>query len=402
MNVAIVGAGAAGMMAAIKASEKHDVVIIEKNKTAGRKLFITGKGRCNLTNACDISEYFDNIPRNPDFLYSALYTFSNEQLMAFFQEKGVPLKIERGNRVFPESDKSSEIIKALTRELEKRKVAIRYDSEVTGFQMKVDHVEGLKTSGGMIKADHYIVTSGGGSYPLTGSDGKMLRYLGAAGIKTRGFIPSLIPFTVNEGDVIDLAGVSLKNVSFSLFAGKTQLYSELGEMLFTHDGVSGPIVLSASCVRSEDQPMHCTVDLKPGLDERELDARILRDFDKYKNKSIKNGLSDLLIQRLIPYILKRTDIDPEKKVNEITKEERKRLGDAMKHLRFTIKGTRPLAEAIISRGGIDVTEVDPSTMKLKKITNLSVAGEILDVDAFTGGFNLQIAFSTGWLAGGSI
>ncbi|MFB0917659.1 MAG: NAD(P)/FAD-dependent oxidoreductase [Clostridiaceae bacterium] len=402
MKVIVVGAGAAGMMAAIKAAENNEVIILEKNKIPGRKIFITGKGRCNVTNACDISDYFNNIPRNPEFLYSALYTFTNSDLQEFFKSKGVKLKTERGNRVFPESDKSNDIIKALVSELARKNVEVIYETVVTGIKTQENKVVALNTSKGQFTADHFILTTGGASYPLTGSDGKMLEYLNRIGIKTNTFIPSLVPLTVLDEDIKELTGISLKNVTFSLNSGKKKLYSELGEMLFTHDGISGPIVLSASAHRETDRKMNGYIDLKPGLDEKQLDLRILRDFDKYKNKDIRNGLNDLLIQRLIPFILKRAGIVETKKVNEITKEERRRLVETIKNLEFTIKGARSMSEAIISRGGVATTEIDPSTMKLKKFTNLSVAGEMIDVDALTGGFNLQIAFSTGYLAGGNI
>ncbi len=402
MKVIVVGAGAAGMMAAIKAAEKNEVIILEKNKIPGRKIFITGKGRCNVTNACDVSEYFNNIPRNPEFLYSALYTFTNDNLQDFFKSRGVKLKTERGNRVFPESDKSNDIIKALTGEIVRKNVEVVYEATVTGIKTQGNRVVALNTNRGQFTADHYIITTGGASYPLTGSDGKMLEYLNRIGVETNSFIPSLVPLTVSDADIKELTGISLRNVTFTLVSGKKKLYSELGEMLFTHDGISGPIVLSASAYRDQKAKMTGFIDLKPGLDEKQLDLRILRDFDKYKNKDIRNGLTDLLIQRLIPFILKRAGIAEIKKINEITKEERRRLVDTIKNLEFNIKGARPMTEAIISRGGVATSEIDPSTMKIKKYTNISVAGELIDVDALTGGFNLQIAFSTGYLAGGNI
>lgn len=402
MKVIVVGAGAAGMMAAIKAAENNEVIILEKNKIPGRKIFITGKGRCNVTNACDVSDYFNNIPRNPEFLYSALYTFTNDNLQDFFKSRGVKLKTERGNRVFPESDKSNDIIKALTGEIVRKNVEVIYETTVTGIKTQGNRVVALNTNRGQYTADHYIITTGGASYPLTGSDGKMLEYLNRIGVETNSFIPSLVPLTVSDADIKELTGISLRNVTFTLVSSKKKLYSELGEMLFTHDGISGPIVLSASAYRDQKAKMTGFIDLKPGLDEKQLDLRILRDFDKYKNKDIRNGLTDLLIQRLIHFILKRAGIAEIKKINEITKEERRRLVDTIKNLEFNIKGARPMTEAIISRGGVATSEIDPSTMKIKKYTNISVAGELIDVDALTGGFNLQIAFSTGYLAGGNI
>lgn len=390
------------MMAAIAAAGcGHEVTVLERNKIIGRKLYITGKGRCNVTNASDISDFFPSIPRNPEFLYSALYTYSNVQLMDWLRERGLKLKTERGQRVFPLSDKSSDVIGVFRRELERLGVTIEYETQVQGIRHTGGQITGLVTSRGLKTADHYILAAGGGSYPLTGSDGGILGMLKGLGIKTQPFTPSLIPLTVKEPEVVQLAGVSLKNVTFTLREGKRVLYQELGEMLFTHDGVSGPLVLSASCLRTQGS-MHCEIDLKPGLTEEMLDARILRDFAKYQNKDLANGLSDLLIGRLIPLILERAQIPPDTKVHSVTKQQRRALLESIKHLTFTVKGTRPLAEAIISRGGVDVSEVDPSTMKLIRYSNGSVCGELIDVDAFTGGYNLQIAFSTGHLAGVSL
>ncbi|MFB0959137.1 MAG: NAD(P)/FAD-dependent oxidoreductase, partial [Clostridiaceae bacterium] len=387
------------MMAAIAAAGcGHEVTVLERNKIIGRKLYITGKGRCNVTNASDISDFFPSIPRNPEFLYSALYTYSNVQLMDWLKERGLKLKTERGQRVFPLSDKSSDVIGVFCREMERLDVTIEYETQVQGSRHTGGQITGLVTSRGLKTADHYILAAGGGSYPLTGSDGGILGMLKGLGIKTQPFTPSLIPLTVKEPEVVQLAGVSLKNVTFTLREGKRVLYQELGEMLFTHDGVSGPLVLSASCLRTQGS-MHCEIDLKPGLTEELLDARILRDFAKYQNKDLANGLSDLLIGRLIPLILERAKIPPDTKVHSVTKQQRRALLESIKHLTFTVKGTRPLAEAIISRGGVDVSEVDPSTMKLIRYSNGSVCGELIDVDAFTGGYNLQIAFSTGHLAG---
>ena len=402
MKVIIVGAGPSGMMAAITAAQAgHTVTILEKNKIPGRKLFITGKGRCNVTNANDISEFFNAIPRNPEFLYSSLYSFSNEQLMTWLKSKGLKLKTERGQRVFPVSDRSSEVISLFRRELEYLGVQVEYETTVTSIQKEAGRISALKTNKGKVTADHYIFAAGGGSYPLTGSDGVILNLLDRVGVKTKPFIPSLIPLTVSEKKVVELAGVSLRNVGFSLMEGKRVLYHDIGEMIFTHNGVSGPLVLSASSLRTTGD-MHCEIDLKPGLTEEQLENRILRDFAKYQNKDLNNGLTDLLIGRLIPFILERANVSGDTKIHSVTKAERRALIAAIKHLRFTISGTRPLAEAIISRGGVDVSEIDPSTMKLHAIENASVCGELIDVDAFTGGYNLQIAFSTGHLAGDSI
>lgn len=406
MKTLVIGAGASGMMAAIKASEKGKVKLIEKNEKPGKKMYITGKGRCNVTNACDISDFFLNIPRNSDFLYSALYTFNNDMVMEFFRSRGCKLKVERGNRVFPISDKASDVIKVLDRELEKCDVITQYNTEVKTIILNEsrDRIERVVTSDGIEKFDNYIIATGGASYPLTGSNGAMLKELNRIGIKTIPFTPSLSALKVVENE--NLAGVTLKNITWKVLNGKKKVYEELGELLFTHDGVSGPLVLSSSAYMDDklinEGKYKGSIDLKPALSEEELDNRILKDFQKYLNKDIKNGLSDLLIQRLIPIILKRSNIDEDKKVNSITKDERKELLNNIKNFKFSIKAKRPIEEAIVSRGGVDVKEIDPSTMRSKKISNLYFAGELVDVDALTGGFNLQIAFATGYLAGISI
>lgn len=402
MDVIVVGGGPGGMMAAIQAAHQgHRVRLLEKNKSLGRKLFITGKGRCNVTNDRDISEFFQNIPRNSEFLYSALYTFSNRDLMDFLKARRLKLKVERGQRVFPESDKSSDVIKVFERELSLKSVAVRFNCEVTKVVAKDGRIIKLMAGKETFQADHYIFATGGASYPLTGSDGKMRDYLSECGIDSKRFQASLIPLKVKEGIVKELAGISLRNVGFKLTHGKKVFYEDLGELLFTHDGLSGPLVLTASCFRPEGF-CQAVIDLKPALDAKALEDRILRDFAKYQNKEIKNGLGDLLISRLVPVILANAAIEGEKKIHSVTREERQRLVSAIKEFSFEVIGTRPLAEAIISRGGILPGEIDPSTMKLKKLTNASVCGELVDVDAFTGGFNLQIAFSTGFLAGDSL
>lgn len=403
MKTLVIGAGAAGMMAAIKAAEKGKVKIIDKNDRAGRKIYITGKGRCNVTNSVDISEFFDYIPQNSDFLYSSLYTFSNENTMEFFRSRGCKLKVERGNRVFPISDKSSDIIKTLEREMEKMDVITQYNTEVKDIILDKDgkSIDRVITNDGFEKFDKYIIACGGASYPLTGSNGEMLRMVKKLGIKINAFTPSLTSLRTQERE--GLSGVTLKNVRLTVKEGKKIIYENLGEMLFTHDGISGPLVLSASSYmdyyKIKDKVYKAEIDLKPALDDKTLEDRILRDFAKYLNKDIRNGLSELLIQSMIPVMLKRADIDESKKINAITKDERRRLLNALKHFDFIITDTRPLEEAVVSRGGVMVSEIDPSTMKSKKINNLYFAGEIIDVDALTGGFNLQIAFSTGYLAG---
>lgn len=401
MNVIIVGAGPSGMMAAIKARESgHEVTILEKNDIIGRKLFITGKGRCNVTNACDIEDLLEAVKRNKEFLYSSFYTFSNLDLMEYFEKHGLKLKVERGQRVFPESDKSSDVIKFFRKRMENIGVKVLYGYRVEGINFEKGRIISLKTSRGNIEGDYFIIGTGGGSYPLTGSDGKMLEFIKELGVKTHEFTPSLIPLILRE-KVRALSGVSLKNVTFRMLSGKKKVFEELGEMLFTLDGISGPLVLSASALWNE-KVTSCEIDLKPGLNESELDGRLLRDFASNINKNLENALQGLTLSALIPYILQEAKVDKDKKANSVTREERLNIVKAVKHLEFHIEGKRNLVEAIISRGGVDVSEIDPSTMRLKKYENLSVCGEIIDVDAVTGGFNLQIAFSTGYLAGSSI
>jgi predicted Rossmann fold flavoprotein len=403
-KVIIIGGGPAGMMAAITASSKHDVVLIEKNEKLGRKLFITGKGRCNITNAKDIGDFFEHIPCNPHFLYSSLYSFTNEDTMSFFKELGVDLKVERGDRVFPQSDKSSDIIKAFNMELKNKNVKVLLNSKVKKLTRNNQKIVGVELANGdNVYGDYFILCTGGLSYPQTGSSGEGLTYtrlLGHNIIKTK---PSLVPIEVNEEWIKDLQGLSLKNVELRIIDSKNKsIYKEFGEMIFTHYGISGPIVLSGSSFVKEGEKLKALINLKPALTEIELDKRIQSDFLKYANKDFKNSLNDLLPSKLINTIIQLSNINEDKKVNSITKEERKVLVNLLQNLPLSIKGLRPIEEAIITSGGVDTLEIDASTMKSKIIDNLSFAGEMIDVDAYTGGYNLQIALSTGYLAGNSI
>lgn len=403
-TVVVIGAGPAGIMAALTAADSNKVIIIEKNNKIGKKLYITGKGRCNITNAKDISEFFDNIPGNPNFLYSSLYSFTNEEAMGMMESLGVKLKVERGDRVFPESDKSSDIISAFKAELDRKNVEVRLNTNIKDINV-IDKkiISIILNDGTEIKADYYILCTGGLSYPQTGSTGEghiLARKLGHHITEIK---PSLVPIEVKEEWVKELQGLSLKNVEIKLIDSRNRvLFKDFGEMLFTHFGLSGPIVLSAGRNVSKGHNLKASINLKPGLTHEELDKRIQKDFNKNINKAFKNSLDELLPKKLIETIVNLSNIDPDKKVNLVTKEERKNLVQLLQNFTFNIKGTRPIAEAIITAGGVDVKEIDPSTMKSKIIENLSFAGEILDVDALTGGYNIQIALSTGYLAGKSI
>lgn len=403
-TVIVIGGGPAGMMAAIKASENNTVILLEKNEKLGKKLYITGKGRCNVTSSKDISEIFDYIPHNPDFLYSALYSFTNEDCINFFEKSGVNLKVERGDRVFPESDKSSDIISSLERTLNKHKVLIKYNSSVKEFTREKNHIISVKlTDNTIIKGDYFILCTGGVSYPGTGSTGDGLRLSKDLGHNIIQPKAALIPLVCQEDWVKELQGLSLKNVEIKFINGKNKtVYKDFGEMLFTHFGISGPIVLSGSSMIKDYNDIRAVINLKPALNTEQLDKRIQSDFNKNLNRDFKNSLDDLLPQKLIPVIIKLTKIDPLKKVNSISKDERHTLVHLLQNLTVKIIGTRPIDEAIITSGGIDVKEIEPSTMKSRIIDNLYFAGEIVDVDALTGGFNIQIALSTGFLAGSSV
>ena len=402
-KVIVIGAGPAGIMAAIHASKKHNVTILDGNDRIGKKLFITGKGRCNVTNSKDISEFFDYIPGNPHFLYSALYSYTNEDTMNFFENVGIKLKVERGGRVFPMSDKSSDIIKGLSIGLKESNVQVKLNSKVTNIIYDANKIVGLEINNSTkLYGDYFIIATGGASYPLTGSRGEGQKFAKKLGHTIIELKPSLVPIELNESWLKDLMGLSLKNISLSILKNNKVLYKNQGEMLFTNYGISGPLVLSGSRYVKNEGSYEASIDLKPALNESELDKRIQKDFLKYQNKEFKNALDDLLPKKLIPIIINLSNIPLDKKVNVITKEERKKLLHILKDLRVKIKGLRPIEEAIVTAGGVNTLEIDPSTMKSKIISNLSFAGEVIDVDAFTGGYNVQIALSTGYIAGNSI
>ena len=402
-KVIVIGAGPAGIMAAIHASKKHNVTILDGNDRIGKKLFITGKGRCNVTNSKDISEFFDYIPGNPHFLYSALYSYTNEDTMNFFENVGIKLKVERGGRVFPMSDKSSDIIKGLSIGLKESNVQVKLNSKVTNIIYDANKIVGVEINNSTkLYGDYFIIATGGASYPLTGSRGEGQKFAKKLGHTIIELKPSLVPIELNESWLKYLMGLSLKNISLSILKNNKVLYKNQGEMLFTNYGISGPLVLSGSRYVKNEGNYEAAIDLKPALNESELDKRIQKDFLKYQNKEFKNALDDLLPKKLIPLIINLSNIPLDKKVNVITKEERKKLLHILKDLRVKIKGLRPIEEAIVTAGGVNTLEIDPSTMKSKIISNLSFAGEVIDVDAFTGGYNVQIALSTGYIAGNSI
>lgn len=411
-KVIVIGGGAAGMMAAIFAARNgKEVILLEQNEKLGKKLFITGKGRCNFTNACDTEDLFQNVVTNPKFLYSAFYSFSNQMVMDFFEEIGLPYKVERGNRVFPVSDHSSDVIKVLEKELRKQKVEILLNTKVKALIIENNICRGVELTELDIEdktkhvkklyADSVIVATGGVSYPRTGACADGYGFARQAGHAIADRKPSLVPFELKDSCCTDLMGISLKNVSAVIYADGKKIYSDFGEMLFTHFGVSGPIIIKASAYIHKylDKKLSLTLDLKPALDEKQLDERILKDFKLFQNKQLKNSLDKLLLRALIPVVIEKSGLDGEKKINEITKEERRILGQTIKNLPFTITGLRGWDEAIITKGGVKVKEVDPGTMESRLTGDLYFAGEVLDLDALTGGFNLQIAWSTGYLAG---
>ena len=402
-KVIVVGGGAAGMMAASAAGEGGaEVLLLEKNEKLGKKLFITGKGRCNVTNGADMETLFSNVCTNPKFLYSAFYDFDNYGVMELLERAGCPLKTERGERVFPVSDHSSDVIGALQRAMKNCGVKVLLQTGVKELLYTEERVTGVVTEKGKkYEADSVIVCTGGISYPLTGSTGDGYRFGEECGHSVTKTLPALVPLQVMEEWCKDLMGLSLKNVEIRLKCGKREVYEGFGEMLFTHFGVSGPLILSASSYYQPGTESTLTIDLKPAMDMEQLDKRILRDFEANKNRQFKNSLGALFPAKLIPVMIELSGIHPDKKVNEITREERKGFADLIKCLPLTVTGTRGFAEAIITRGGISVKEINPSTMESKKKKGLYFAGEVLDLDALTGGFNLQIAWSTGHLAGKS-
>ena len=407
-RVCIIGGGAAGMMAAVFAAKNGArVELFEKNEKLGKKIYITGKGRCNLTNNCEVEELLQNVCTNAKFLYSGFYSFTAQDVMAFFEEAGTPLKTERGNRVFPASDHAYDVTAALERMMKQYGVQVHLRTAVEALLTREKDGEiqacGLGLADGKeVPADAVIVATGGFSYQSTGSTGDGYRFAEEAGHTVTERIPALVPMNAKEAWVKELQGLSLRNVNMTVYQEKKKLYDAFGEMLFTHFGVSGPLVLTASSfvgARLKRQPLRMVIDLKPALSKEQLDARVLRDFEAAPNKNFKNAVSGLFPAKLQPVMLDLSGIDPEKKVNLISREERREFVDLMKNLELTVTGLRDYNEAIITKGGVSVREVNPSTMESKKLPGLYFAGEVLDLDAVTGGFNLQIAWSTGYLAG---
>lgn len=405
-KVIVIGGGAAGMMAACMAAiEGAQVTLLEKNEKTGKKIYITGKGRCNLTNACQREEFLENVITNPKFLYSAFAQLDNQAVMNFFEKAGCRLKTERGDRVFPVSDHSSDVIAALNGELKKNRVQVMLHTEVSELLLEEGSVKGVLLSDGKkLHADAVIIATGGRSYESTGSTGDGYRFAKQAGHTIKDLRPSLVPFVVKEEWCKKLQGLSLKNVAVTLKKEKKKIYEGFGEMLFTHFGVSGPLILSASSfytAKYNGQEALLTIDLKPAMDREQLDKRILRDFEENAGKQFKNALDKLLPAKLIPVMVELSGIDPHKKTSEVTKKERSRLVELFKELKLTVNGCRGYGEAIITGGGVNVKEIDPKTMGSRLVNGLYFAGEVMDVDALTGGFNLQIAWSTGALAGKS-
>lgn len=395
------------MMAAVAAAENgHAVTLLERNEKLGKKVFITGKGRCNLTNASDMEQIFASIVTNPKFLYSALYGFDNRMCMEFFEKNGLRLKTERGNRVFPLSDHSSDVIKTLEKRLQQLSVEVRLHTRVMKLDVTEDKVTGVVDEKGKhYPADAVILATGGISYPSTGSTGDGHKMAEATGHKNTPFYPALVPLRTKEAWCRDLMGLSLKNVRVTVKNGKKVLYEDFGEMLFTHYGVSGPLILSASSYinkKLSEQELQLFIDLKPALSMEQLQKRLIRDFEENNHKQFKNALNGLFPSRLIPVMIAVSGIDPEKKVCEISKVERTAFAECIKALPLTVTGTADYNEAIVTKGGISVKDINPSTMESKHIQGLYFAGEMIDVDALTGGYNLQIAWSTGHLAGESV
>lgn len=415
-KVVVIGGGPAGMMAAITAKENNNkVIIIEKNNLLGKKLLITGKGRCNITSSLEMEDFIKNTPGNGMFLYSAYQRYTNKDIINFIEKQGIKVKEERGNRIFPITDKSIDVLKCFTKKIEELNIEVKYNTVaekiLTENMSGINKVVGIKTNKEIIKADKIILATGGKSYKLTGSTGDGYKMAEMIGHKITPIKPSLVPLEIYEKEQCkELQGLSLKNVAIKIFDAEKdkKIYEDFGEMIFTHFGVSGPIILSASAhlvrYKNIEELLHnkkisLILDLKPALDEKKLDDRILRDFSEQKNKQFKNSLDKLLPRKLIPVIIEKSGINANKKINEISKKEREKLVKSIKEYIVKIKDFRPIDEAIITSGGISIKEINPKTMESKKVSGLYFAGEIIDVDAYTGGFNLQIAYSTGYVAG---
>lgn len=407
-KVLVIGGGAAGAMAAYAAGMcGHNVTLLEKNEKLGKKIYITGKGRCNFTNACDPDVFFKNVVSNPKFLYSSIYTFSPDSMIDFVETHGTATKVERGNRAFPVSDHASDITRALERAMKEVGVIIRLNSQVKSINISDSVVESVSLMNNeVIACDHVIVCTGGLSYSTTGSTGDGLRWADSFGLSVTPTRPALVPLNCREDYIMSMQGLALKNVSLSIYNGKKKLYEDFGEMLFTHFGVSGPLILSASSiigrVLESQVSLQAYIDLKPALSFDELETRVLRDFNDNMNKHLSTVLRGLLPSSMVPVFISIMDFDDSRQINSVTKEERTQLINLLKAFPFTITSLRDYKEAIVTQGGVSVKEIDPSTMKCKNISGLSFAGEVIDLDAFTGGFNLQIAWSTGYLAGLSI
>lgn len=406
-KVLIIGGGAAGMFASVFAARNgNEVHVFEKNEKLGKKLFITGKGRCNITNAGDMENLFENVVSNRKFLYSSFYGYTNEDVIDFFEKLGVRTKIERGNRVFPVSDHSSDVIAALSGEMKRVGVKVHLHTKVAKILTEGGRFSGLElATGESVSGDACIVATGGFSYQTTGSDGDGYRFAEELGHQVTEIYPSLVPLAIEEAFVKELQGLSLKNVEASIYDGKKKLYQDFGEMLFTHYGVSGPLILSGSshiAKKIGDKKLKLVIDLKPALTEEQLDQRVLRDFEQNINRQFKNAVTKLFPAKLIPVMIELSGIDPDKKVHDISRAERQKFVHLIKHFELTILGLRGYNEAIITKGGVKVKEIDPGTMESKVVSGVYFAGEVLDLDALTGGYNLQIAWSTAYAAGSSI